>query len=355
MLRISKRGEISRKRSFTIKILGVLGAFAFTSILLLLLGHNPFAVFYSMLTGAFSNFFRIRGTLIRAIPLAITALGISIAFRMKFWNIGGEGQIMMGAFAATFVALNFGDLPRALMLVLMALAAFLFGGLWAFIPAVFKVKFGTNETLFTLMLNYIALKWVGYLQYNAWKDPRAMGFPKIATFGTNARLPEVLGIHAGWIIAILVAVFVYLLVSHTKKGYEINVVGGSVNTARYSGMKVGRIIILSLILSGGIAGLTGFVQVAGVSHTLSVNTSAGAGFTAIIVAWLAKLHPAYIILVSILFAGMIQGGSYIQSAFAIPESVAVILHGIILLFVLGSEFFIQYRINIDKKEEVEAE
>jgi general nucleoside transport system permease protein len=345
MFRISKRAETSRKHSIICRSAGILGAFFLTSLFLLFLGFNPFEVFYAMISGAFSNLFRLNGTLIRAIPLAITALGISIAFRMKFWNIGGEGQIMMGAFAATYVALNFGDLPRGLMLLFMFIAAFIAGGLWAFIPAVFKARFGTNETLFTLMLNYIAIKWVGYLQYNAWRDPKAMGFPKIATFEENAWLPKVLGLHAGWIIALVLAVLIYLLVNHTKRGYEISVVGGSENTARYSGMNVSKIVVLSLILSGGICGITGFVQVSGVGHTLTVNASSGAGFTAIIIAWLARLNPITILIVSVLFAGMLQGGSYIQSAFTIPESVAVILQGIILLFVLGSEFFIQYKLN----------
>ncbi|MBN2853125.1 MAG: ABC transporter permease [Clostridia bacterium] len=350
MFRIAKRGETNNRQALMFRLLGIFGALLVTSVIVMFMDHNPFDVLFSMVKGAFASKIRIENTIVKAVPLAITAIGISIAFRMKFWNIGGEGQIMMGAAAATYVALNYSSLPRIILLPLMFVTAFIFGGIWAVVPALFKVRFGTNETLFTLMMNYIALKLVGYFQYTAWKDPNGMGFPVIAKFEQSGYLPEVFGIHIGWIIAILIAVFIYLLVHHTKRGYEINVVGGSENTARYAGMKVGKIVVLSMLLSGGICGIAGFVQVSGVSHTLNVNTSGGVGFTAIIIAWLSKLNEGTIILVSILFAGMVQGGNYIQTAFQIPASVAQILQGIILLFVLGSEFFVQYKVFYNKKE-----
>jgi len=350
MFRIAKRESIEKKWALSIRMLGILGALVATSIIILFMGHNPFEVLFSMAKGGFASVIRIENTVIKAIPLAITAIGIAIAFRMKFWNIGGEGQIMLGAIAATYVALHYSYLSRPLLLVIMFVVAFIFGGLWALIPAFFKVKFGTNETLFTLMMNYIALKTVGYLQYTAWKDPKGMGFPIIAKFEKSGYLPEVFDIHIGWIIAIVIAIIIYIVIHHTKQGYEINVVGGSINTAKYAGMKVKKIILVSMLLSGGICGIAGMIQVAGVSHTLTVNTSGGVGFSAIIVAWLAKLKEGTIILVAILFAGMIQGGNYIQTAFQIPASVAQILQGIILLFVLGSEFFIQYKIFINNKE-----
>jgi len=352
MFRIAKRENISRNRALTYRLLGILGAIIITSIIILFIGHNPLKVLISMAKGGFASKIRIENTVVKAIPLAITAIGVAIAFRMKFWNIGGEGQIMMGAIAATYFALNFSYLPRAILLLIMFVAAFILGGIWALIPAFFKVKFNTNETLFTLMMNYIALKLVGYLQYTAWKDPNGMGFPIIAKFEKTGYLPEIFGIHIGYIIAIIIAIVIYTLINHTKKGYEINVVGGSINTARYAGMNVKKIILISMLISGGICGIAGMVQVSGVSHTLNVNTSGGVGFTAIIIAWLSKLNEGTIILVAILFAGMVQGGNYIQTAYQIPASVAQILQGIILLFVLGSEFFVQYKVHYTKKEVV---
>jgi ABC-type uncharacterized transport system permease subunit len=354
MFRIAKRENIAKKKALIFRLSGIFGAIIVTSVIIMFMGHNPLQVLFYMMKGGFASKIRIENTIVIAIPLAITAIGISIAFRLKFWNIGGEGQIMMGAVAATYVALNYGHLPRLLLLLIMFVVAFIFGGLWAAIPALFKVKFGTNETLFTLMMNYIALGLVGYLQYTAWKDPNGKGFPIIAKFEQSGYLPEVLGIHIGWILAIVLAVLIYFLIHKTKRGYEINVVGGSINTARYAGMNVKKIVVLSMLLSGGICGIAGMIQVAGVSHTLNVNTSGGVGFTAIIIAWLSKLNEGIIILVAILFAGMVQGGTFIQAAFQIPASVAQILQGIILLFVLGSEFFVQYTVHYAKKEVIKA-
>lgn len=345
MLRISRRGNTTKKYEFMCRAFGVLGALLVTSILIIFMKHNPLEVFWSMIKGSMGSGTRIENTLLKAIPLVIVALGLSISFRMKFWNIGGEGQIMIGAISATYIALNFSNLPSYILIPIMFLVSFLAGGLWGVIPAYFKVKYNANETLFTLMLNYIALGICNYLQYVAWKDPESMGFPKIAQFDESAHLPEIFGIHIGWIVACLLVVFLFYFINHTKKGYEINVVGGSQNTAKYAGMNVKKIILQAMLLSGGICGIAGMIQVAGVSHTLTVNTSSGYGFTAIIIAWLAKLKSYNIVVVAILFAAMLQGGLYIQAAFQIPAAVAGMLQGVILLFVLGSEFFIYYKIS----------
>ena len=182
---------------------------------------------------------RIKQTIIKAIPLIIASMGIIVAFKMKFWNIGAEGQITMGALGASWVALNMGDgVPKPLMLLLMFVAAAVCGGIWAFIPAIFKAKMGTNETIFTLMMNYVAIKFVTYLQYGPWMDPAANGFPRIATFSDNAVLPSIGGVHIGWMIAIVLTAFVYFLINYTKTGYEIAVVGESLDTARYAGMNI---------------------------------------------------------------------------------------------------------------------
>ena len=191
MFRMTKRGYISNTNSILIRILAVVLALVTSSVFIKLMGHSPIKVYTSMLDGAFGSKYRILETLKVAIPIIIASIGIMIAFKMKFWNIGGEGQILMGAFFATYFALYHSELPKPILLIVMLIAGFIGGGLWALIPAFFKVKYGTNETIITLMLNYIAIKWIVHLQYGPWKDPNAMGFPKIANFTENAILPKV--------------------------------------------------------------------------------------------------------------------------------------------------------------------
>lgn len=341
---------MTKRKKIMIRTISILLALMTASVFMLILGHNPFKVYGSMLSGAFGSALRFKDTITITIPLVIASLGILIAFKMKFWNIGGEGQIIMGAFAASFVALNYAHLPKPVVMILMMVASVIGGGLFALIPALLKVKFDTNETIITLMLNYIAIKWITYLQYGPWKDPKSLGFPKIASFAKSALLPKVFGIHMGWIIAIVLAVIVYVFIQHSKKGYEITVIGESMDTAKYGGIHVNRVIISAMFMSGGICGLVGMIQASGVNRTLSVDVSAGYGFTAIITAWLSGLNTVAIIPVSLLFAAMIKGGSYIQTAYQIPQSVADILQSLILFFVLGSELFIRYRIAAKKNK-----
>lgn len=350
MIKISKRAELPKRQEAVIRAIAIIFAILFAGLVIMALGFNPITVFREIVLGALGTEMRIHQTIIKAIPLLITSLGILVAFKMKFWNIGGEGQIMMGAFGASLVALNLpASLSAPVTLLAMALSAMLFGGLWAFIPAFFKAKFGTNETIFTLMMNYIAIKWVTYLQYGPWKDPASQGFPKIANFQPNAVLPSLFGVHIGWIISILLVVLVYIFINHTKKGFEISVVGESVETARYAGMNINAIIITSMLISGGLCGLTGMIQASAIERTLTSALSGGYGFTAIITTWLGRLSAPIILLVCIAFAILLQGGAYLQIAMAVPSSVADMIQGIILFFVLGSEFFLQYRLSLAGK------
>ncbi len=351
MLRVVKRTDITKKQAVTYRFAAIIGALLTTSIFILILGFNPFQIYLSMLDGSFGSLYRFKEAIIQAIPLIVTSLGISVAFRMKFWNIGAEGQIIMGAFAASYFALFWNQLPIYVLLPVMFLASVIAGGIWAVIPAFFKAQFGTNETLFTLMMNYIAQKLVIYVQYGPWKDPKAMGMGKIAMFGDNAALPTVFGIHIGWIITIFLVAIMYLFINTTKRGYEIQVIGESENTARYAGMNVKKIIISSLMLSGALCGLVGMFQVSGVNHTLSFQVANGVGFTAIITTWLAGLSAPLIVVVCFLFAVLQQGGTFLQTAFNIHSSVAQLIQGMILFFVLGSEFFIQYRLIKSKKSD----
>ena len=345
MLRIVKKGEISKSNGIKIRAIAIILSLIVVGIFIFSLNLNPLKVYSSLAEGAFGSEYKIKQTIIKAIPLLITSLGISIAFKMQFWNIGGEGQIIMGAFAASFFALNFSDAPKPVLLIVMAIAGMIGGGLWAFIPAFFKSKWGTNETIVTLMMNYIAINWVTYLQYDLWKDKNAMGFPKIPDFSDNAIIPKVLGIHAGWIIAIILTVLVYIFMNYTKKGYEISVLGESEKTAQYAGIDIKKTIISAVFISGALCGLVGMIQASAVSTTLSVAVSGGVGFTAIIISWLSALSAPIIMVASILFAGLLQGGAYIQTAFGIPDAAASVLQGTILFFILGSEFFIKYKVS----------
>lgn len=350
MINVTKREDFSRQKSIMVRTIAIILSIICTGVFINILGYNAVEVFYNMVDGSLGSGMRIQQTIIRTIPIAIASLGILVAFKMKFWNIGGEGQIMMGAMAATYVALNVKGLPQPIMLLLMMIAAIVFGGIWAFIPAFFKVKCGTNETIFTLMMNYIAIKWITYLQFGPWKDPNGGGFPKIASFPENAVLPEVFGINIGWIIAILATVAVYVFMNHTKKGYEISVVGESLATAKYAGMNVKTIIIIAMLVSGGLCGLTGMIMASSIEKTLSIYLSNGIGYTAIITAWLSGLSAPFAVIASFAFAILIQGGNFIQIALQVPASVADMIQGMILFFVLGSEFFTRYKISFQGKK-----
>lgn len=256
----------------------------------------------------------------------------------------------MGAFGASLVAFNLSNLPAYILIPLMFIVAFIFGGLWAVIPALLKTKLSTSETLVTLMLNYIAIAWIEYLQNGPWKDPAAKGAARIASFSSNAILPKVFNIHIGWIIALVLVVFVYILLKHTKLGYEISVLGESETTAKYAGMNVTKITVTAILISGGLCGLAGVIQASsGPSISLSSALSGGLGFTAVITTWLARLSAPVIILTSFLFAMLIQGSSTLQIGLKMSPSTADIIQGIIIFFVLGSEFFLRYKIVFHRK------
>ncbi len=344
-VRMQSRTHVSKSYAWTVRAIAFVAALLTGGILILLLGHNPISVYADMAVGSLGNALALQETVRIAVPLLVTGLGIGIAFKMQFWNIGGEGQIIAGAMAASYFALfQYQNIPGPLLLTVMLLASIVAGGLWGLIPAFFKAKWGTNETLFTLMLNYIALELVRYVQFGPWRDPRQLGFPKIAMFDVSARLPQVFGVHIGWIVALLLVVIVYFYMRRSKQGYEITVVGESMPTARYAGMNVRKVVLRTMFISGAICGLTGFFTVAGANYTLSESVTGGVGFTAITVAWLAKLNPIVMVVVSAFIAILQKGSNTIQTTFKIPSSAAEILTGLILFFMLGCEFFLNYKL-----------
>ncbi len=350
LFHVVKKTEVSFSKNMLLTLLALLLALVAGGIFILAIGHNPIKIYQSIFQGAWRSKLAVRGTIKIAIPLLIASLGITPAFQMKFWNIGAEGQIIMGGIFATYFALFFDHLPHGLLILLMFAAGIIGGGLWGLIPAYFKTKFNTNETLFTLMLNYIALYTIKFLTEGPWRDPKSSGFPKIASFTENARLDLLFGVHAGWLIGLILVVVIFIYIKFTKQGYEISVVGESTNTARYAGMNVKKIVMRTMFLSGAICGIAGMTQVGGAAFTLGEGIAGGVGFTAIIVAWLSKLNPIVILIVSVLFAMLEKGCSVMQSTFGLSASVSSILQGIILFFILAFDFFTRYRFVIRRKE-----
>lgn len=352
-VRLAKREDMPQWKKWCIRLGAILMALVVGSLFIGVLGHNPLAVYGDMLAGCFGSSVAQQTTVRLAIPLLGVALAIAPAFKMKFWNIGAEGQIMMGGIAASYFALFWYDsIPRVPLLLIMFVAGALAGGIWGLIPAYFKAKWGTNETLFTLMFNYIALGFQRYLQNGPWKDPKGTGFPIIAMFDRSARLPKVFGVHIGWmvVLALMVAMFIYL--NYSKQGYEISVVGESQRTARYAGMNVSKIIMRTMFISGAISGAVGMMVVSGADYTLSNGTSGGVGFMAITVAWLAKLNPFGMGAMAVFLAILSKGANTIQTNFKIPASASKVLTGMILFFMLASEFFINYRLIFRKSAKV---
>jgi len=349
LFRVAKRAELSGEKVWRLRGMALLLALVAGGIFVLCIGYNPFVIYKTFIVGSFRSALAIQGTIKVMIPMVITAIGVTLAFKMLFWNIGAEGQIIMGAIFASYFALFHSDWNHVVLLIVMMIAGFVGGALFGLIPALLKIKFGTNETLLTLMLNYIALYIVHYLQEDPWRDPNAGGFYKVARFSQNAALDKVLGVHSGWIIALILMVVAFFYLNFTKQGYEISVVGESKETARYAGMNVKKIIVRTMILSGGICGLCGMIQATGADMTLSTSVAGGVGFTAIIIAWLAKLNPFAIAVVSFFFSVMEKGSSLVQSTYGLSTDVANVLQGIILFFFLGCEFFIRYSVIFRKK------
>ncbi len=349
LFRIVKKAELPNNKVIMLRLIAFFLALVAGGLFILIIGYNPLEIYATILEGAFRSQLAIQGTIKIMIPLLITSLGVTLAFKMKFWNIGAEGQLIVGAIFASYFALFFTDLPHVALLIIMFVAGAIGGGLWGLVPAIFKSKFGTNETLFTLMLNYIALHIVSYLRDGPWLDPTAQGYAKIATFDPNAVLDKVLGVHIGWIVALILVVIVYIYNKYTKQGYEISVVGESAETARYAGMNVKLITLRTMFISGAICGIAGMLQATGSDRTLTTAVAGGVGFTAIIIAWLANLNPIGILLVSFLFSVLEKGSSVVQSTYGLSTDSAAVLQGIILFFVLGCQLFVRYKFVRNKK------
>ena len=313
-------------------------------------GLDPISVYVTMWQGTFKSQFNFFTTLRDTAMLLCIGIALAPAFKMKFWNIGGEGQVLMGALATALCMIYLCNyLPNWALILVMFVASVVAGALWGFIPAYFKAKYNTNETLFTLMMNYIAINVVDSLT-NIWRGAKSsMGTINQAT--QAGWFPKLFGYRFSINIMIVaaLAILIYIYLKYTKHGYEIAVIGESENTARYVGINVRKTIIRTMLLSGAICGIAGFITVAGKNMTLSINTAGGYGFTAIIVAWLAKFNTGFMALISFLLIFLEKGATQIASAYSsLNDYASAIVTGVILFFILGSEFFINYRLIFRK-------
>lgn len=350
-IRLTKRDDLPRSKELLITVLAVFLSIVFAGVILAVFGLNPFHIFKEVILGSLGTELRIKQTIVKAVPLIITSLGIIVAFKMKFWNIGAEGQILMGGMATAALMIYAGDaMPNWLLLILIFIASATAGLIWGLIPAVFKAYFNTNETLFTLMLNYVAMQLVTFAIV-FWENPSGSNTVGIINAaGQKGWFPSVFGNMYGLnvIVVLVITLGMYVYMKYSKQGYEIAVVGESQNTARYAGINVKKVIIRTMMISGAICGLSGCLIVSGASHTISTSTAGGRGFTAIIVAWMSKFNPFAMILVSAFLVFMQQGSIQIASQFGLNENASDIITGILLFFLIGCEFFINYRLEWKK-------
>ena len=345
-IHFEKRSTTARRIQFLVPLLSILVGLCFVGLFIAATGKSPLYIYGLMFEGAFGSAYGLSETVVKSIPLMLTGLGVALAFRMQLWNIGAEGQLYMGAFGATWLALNFPTWPAYLLLPGMLFMSFITGGIWGLLPAIPRAYFKVNETITTLLLNYVGILWVDYLVYGPWRDPKGFNFPMTAPFSENAILPA-LGdsrIHVGLIIGILAAVVLYIVLKYTKWGFEIRVSGESGAAAHYAGMNYIRNILLVMFVSGGLAGIAGMTEVSGITQRLQHGISPGYGYSAIIIAWLARLNPWAVVLVSFLFGGLLVGGYSIQTS-GFPAATVAMLQGAILFFVVGCEIFVGYRLT----------
>jgi len=355
-LRLEPRADAPRWFSPLMTLAAVVFALFVSGLVLWFVGGDPIQAFIHIVQTAFGSVGALSDTLVKATPLILTGLACSLAFRMRLWNIGAEGQFLLGAWGASaivlFPILPVGT-PAIVVIPVMMIAGALAGGAWGFIPGILRAKLGVNEIITSLMLNYVALSWIQYWVFGPWSDG---GFPKTKPFPPEAWLPRLtdfanhfpilggLTVHLGLIFGIVLAAIMWVVLERTRWGYEIKLIGDNPRAARYAGIDIARKIVIVFVISGALAGLGGMSEVGGVVHGLADRISPGYGFTAIIIAYLARFGPLRVIVASILFGGLILAGREIQ-----PSGVPAMVQGIVLFALIGSDVFVRYRIRFDRR------
>jgi ABC-type uncharacterized transport system permease subunit len=346
-LHFEKRKSASTVVLFAVPILSFLVSLILTALLLLAFGVNPLATFSAMLKGAFGSGRAFTETLVKAIPLMLTSLGVALAFKLRFWNIGAEGQLVIAGVGTAWVALFWsGWVPPSILLPIAMLVGCVAGSLWAGIPAILKTSIGVDETLVTLMLNYVAILAADSLYYGPWRDPKGYGFPGSAPFPQAAWLPRISGrAHIGLYFALVLAAILWIVLNRTRWGFELKIIGSSPKAARYEGISVERNVVLAILASGALCGLAGACEVTGISHRLQQGLAIGYGYTAIIVAWMAQLNPIAIVPVSVLMASLLVGGDQVQMKMGLPSAMSSVMQGMILFPMLAGSLFTEFRIR----------
>ena len=358
ILHISKRSALHWYQAWGIRAAAIVLALIVCAVVTTALtGENPIGVYKTMFAGAFGTK---RKAWILGQNLAIllcVSLAVTPAFKMRFWNVGGEGQILAGGLATAACMILLGDkVPNWLLIVLMVISSIVAGAIWGGIPAICKAKWNTNETLFTLMMNYVATQLVAYFVI-LWEVPKGAGKIGIINQDTQAGWLPQIGSYKYLLNILIVAALtlvMYFYLKRSKQGYEISVVGESERTARYGGINVGKGIVRTMMISGGLCGFAGLLLVGGTDHTITTTIAGGRGFTAVMVAWLAKFNPLMMVFTSLLLVFLSRGASEITTIYGLNHSFGDILTGIILFFIIGSEFFISYRLSFLKQTKKEG-
>jgi simple sugar transport system permease protein len=346
-LKITDRIDIHPGHSFLTLVSSLAAGLLAISCIFLISGVNPLYALAKIFSGSFGSVYGLKETLTKAIPLILIGSGLAVAFRAKFWNIGAESQLLMGAIFSTWVGLNWGPhLPAPVIVLLMFFAGFVGGGIWGLIPAVLKIKFSINEVISTLMLNYICNEIMMILIVGPWRGKTKYGFPYTDDLPASATLSLIPGSRIHYVtllIAIATVVILGIAIYKTQFGYEVRVIGENPEAAKYSGIDFFRTTLIIMLISGGVAGLAGVGEVAGIHHYLSYpeSISSGYGFTAIIVAWLAKLNPFFVILSAFFFAGILVGGDAIQISLGLPAATVQIFNGTLLVFLIMGDYFVK--------------
>jgi simple sugar transport system permease protein len=350
-IKVADRINILPKHSLLSLVFSLAAGLLAISFIFIVFGVNPLYALAKIFSGSFGSLYGIKETITKAIPLILVGGGLALAFRAKFWNIGAESQLLMGAIFGTWVGLNWGPhLPPAIIVPLMFLSGFIGGALWGLIPAILKIKFSINEVISTLMLNYICNQFITLLIVGPWRGKTKHGFPYTDDLPASATLSVLPGsrIHyATLLVAIATVIVLGMLIYKTRFGYEVRVIGENPDAAKYSGIDFFKTTLIIMAISGGAAGLAGVGEAAGIHHYLSYpeSISSGYGYTAIIVAWLAKLNPVYVILSALFFAGILVGGDAIQISLGLPAATVQIFNGTLLVFMIMGDFFLKNQVT----------
>ncbi len=353
-LQVEKRTNPSVWTVFSISLISIILAFIIIGFIFLGFGINPIEAYLEIIIETIGNSYGISQIVWQSIPLLLCGVGLLFAFKASFWNIGAEGQLLMGATAATWAAL-FSPIPDPLLIPTAFILGFAGGAVWGLLSTALRARFGINEVITTLMMNYIASNIVLYLIHGPWKGETMRGFAYTDQFPKSAWLPTLGTSYIHWptlLLGIAAAFCIYLLLSRTRLGYEVKVVGQSPKAARYAGISYFRTIFYVMVISGGLAGLAGAGEVLGVHQMLRHpdQVSLGYGYTAIIVAWLARGNPPVVILTSLLFGAIYAAGDVLQLSFNLPFQIVNVFTGLILFFLISSDTLVKYRISLRKRE-----